>query len=118
MKQHEKNAILWVIVLVAICLVSLVVGCGGDKADPAAPEKCRTLIGVWCERIATCTGITVDDCRALFAQEIDCGDVGRVSESYDRCLSDLRRLSCQVLEATDGEGPKSCDEVLLVEVKK
>ncbi len=100
--------------LLAVLTLPLWLGsCGGDEEtdDDQSPAKCEAFVDLACSKFLECGAIPTADCRAAIETELDCGAVVKVAESYDRCMSDFRDMTCSVFVATDGDVPKACNDV-------
>lgn len=89
---------------------------GADVGDPkgSPKEKCQALLYAICEKAAQCELMpSTQTCLSGF-EEIpyySCDDVVQVTASYDECMSEIQKISCQEMEQV--EFPISCRGVLL-----
>ena len=84
--------------LLALALATTALAaCGGDDDSPA--DKCRDFVSDLCSRAIECVapGESHSDCVAEISDAFACGDVGKVSDTYDECVDDLNSATCDVL---------------------
>jgi len=95
-----------------------------QKANPAAPGKCETLIATTCGRAADCVVAedpsinrteAFNECRSGARSALDCGAAVDVSTSFDRCIRELAETTCTALFADPPAMPKSCDGVIIIQ---
>lgn len=86
----------------------------GSMQDPV--EQCERFLDTFCDRAVECdpTPPTHADCISTQRTFVDCGTVACVSDSFERCLSEVREQTCAVWNATSAL-PASCGGVLIVE---
>jgi hypothetical protein len=114
----------------------LLAACGDDEKDDkgeSAVKKCNALIAAFCERVTKCA-VDADildetypaselrmDCDNTIDSVLECASADQVGDSYEQCLSDVKKVSCEVSNTSllDNEEfaspPASCDDVILFE---
>lgn len=94
-------------VMLGAAAVVFISGCG----DPDAPKKCDDLVGTYCSKISDCSLFTgTDECVTEVKKELNCGDAKDVGDDYDRCISEIKAISC----SGGGSLPASCSGVIKV----
>ncbi len=105
-------------------------GTKGTAAPPAGnpPKQCQVYAATWCEKSFGCfvkngkldkasLQYNVDQCKKLIIEKLPCSAVASVSSNYDKCLADVKALSCANFNVapemfTSVPQPASCDEVV------
>lgn len=83
-------------------------GDGSDGSSSDAVAKCQAYESAVCDHLVTmCSQGTRAECETSFRQSVDCGTAVQVSDSFDRCLMDLKAQAC----TADGP-PASCKAVI------
>lgn len=98
--------------LTLACLLSLLAACGEDSPV----EKCDNLVEITCDRAVQCipTGGTHAECVQEVQTALPCGSAKSVTASYDRCVSQLKTISCAILFPNNQiDLPADCEGVIL-----
>jgi hypothetical protein len=104
---------------------------GGKPTSPpvtSAPKQCETYASTWCQKSFGCfvkngrldqgsLQYNIDQCKKLIIEKLPCSAVKSVSNSYSKCLSDVKALSCSKFDVppekfTSVPQPSSCDDVV------
>lgn len=98
----------WLVaVLLAAAAVLAFSGCG----DPDAPKKCDDLVSTYCSKISDCSLFTgTSECVTEIKKQLNCGDAQDVGEDYDRCIEEIKSISC----SGGADLPASCNGVIKV----
>ena len=111
----------------------LVFALSACPSDPDPVDQCKKLISTMCARVASCAedADVIDedysaeelrtDCEDEIGSSLKCGKAVDVSENYDQCVKDLKRVDCD--ESNDSlisdmmllPPPDSCQDVILLE---
>ena len=102
---HWIAAVAFRLLVVSSVAVGLLGGCGND---PSA--KCDQFVDVYCERWEKCDSrVTNSICMSAFAIGVNCDTAVAVSDSYDRCIDEVKVQDCAVfISGPDPRLPASC----------
>ena len=79
-----------------------------DIADPApAIAACNGFIETACNASVACGASTHDQCITEFQSALDCSTVNSLGLSYESCMSDVAKLSC------NADLPASCQGIFI-----
>ena len=97
------------VVTVALGFIAVfgIAGCG----DSDAPQKCDDLVSTYCSKISDCSLFTgTDECVTEVKKTLNCGDAKEVGDDYDRCMNDIKSISC----SGGADLPASCNGVIKI----
>lgn len=102
--------------LAAVALAAAAaLSCGGAAAE----EECRTISRSICERAVECVvpNDSVDECTDQVSVFANCDRAEAVTSAYERCLTELRTMSCEALfpDGTEGVTPPACRGVIILD---
>ena len=106
----------WMVVLAALLAGA---GCGSKEEEAEhARTSCELLKSTICNRAVECTRDTDPaahtKCEQTIATNVDCGQAVGLSDSFPRCLEELRTFTCAALVpgGTEFKLPASCLKVI------
>jgi hypothetical protein len=86
-------------IVFALLISGLAAGCND------AEEKCKDFADAFCDRLATCTSSSKDDCLADFAKRIDCSKAVDAPGNFNECVPAVKKLECSKITSI----PDSCN---------
>jgi len=104
----------------ALAFAALLAGAACSSNDPIdAPRACRDFLDAWCSQNAACQPASEraryrEDCQFVNGLEVDCSETKGLSSSYDTCMDNIARTSCDAyVEGVGLPFPPSCKGVLV-----
>ena len=68
-------------------------------------------MSTYCSKISYCSLFTgTDECVTEVKKQLNCGDAKDVGDDYDRCISEIKAISC----SGGAELPAACNGVIKV----
>jgi len=104
-------------------------GAAGEPAKPSPVTECQTYASTWCNKALGCyvqvgridqdtAQTNIDACVQQIEDGLPCTDVTDVSDTYDKCISQINGMACSRWDVPQTQfgtvtRPASCTDALV-----